>query len=249
MSRYQSLAGSYDRFTEDVGYPAWADYFERLFSKHNTPVESLLDLGCGTGTLSCIFAERGYEVIGVDASPDMLAQAQAKAASCTKIPPMFLCQEMEELDLYGTVDAAVSSLDSISYLDGVPALDATLARLKFFVRPDGLFIFDVVTAAKFRAIDGNCYLREDEETLCVWSAGYDEESKYCAMSMDLFRKAGALWSREHEEHEEYAFSHEEICKALERNRFSLEAVYGELSEDAPDECAHRIFYVARRKSK
>lgn len=247
MSQYESLAESYDRFTEDVGYPAWADYFETLFAKHDTKVESILDLGCGTGTLSCLFSDRGYEVIGVDASADMLAQAQAKVASCTGVPPMFLCQAMEELDLYGTVDAAVSSLDSISYLDGFDALDATLARLKFFVRPGGLFLFDVVTEEKFRAIDGNCYLREDEETLCVWSAGYDEESKYCLMSMDLFRACGTLWEREHEEHEEYAFSYEEITEALTKNGFALEATYGELSETAPEESAHRIFYVARRK--
>ena len=247
MSQYQSLAESYDAFTEDVGYPEWADYFEQLFSKHETEVESILDLGCGTGTLSYLLSDRGYEVIGVDASADMLAQAQMKAESCSKIPPLFLCQEMEELDLYGTVDAAVSSLDSISYLDGYDALFNTLARLKFFVRLGGLFIFDVNTEEKFRALDGNCYLREDEETLCVWSAGYDEESKYCAMSMDLFRAVGSLWSREHEEHEEYAFSYDEITEALEQNGFTLEATYGELSEDAPEDGAHRIFYVARRK--
>ncbi|MBQ3055267.1 MAG: class I SAM-dependent methyltransferase [Oscillospiraceae bacterium] len=247
MSQYQSLAGSYDHFTEDVGYPAWADYFEHIFSKHNTTVESVLDLGCGTGTLSLLFSERGYEVIGVDASPEMLAQAQVKASSCTKIPPLFLCQEMEELDLYGTVDAAVSSLDSISYLDGYDALFNTLARLKFFVRPGGLFVFDVNTEAKFRTIDGNCYLREDEDTVCVWSAAYDEESKYCVMSMDLFRAAGALWAREHEEHEEYAFSRAEITEALEQNGFTLEAAYGELSMDAACDTDARIFYVARRK--
>lgn len=246
MSQYQSLAGSYDHFTEDVGYPQWADYFEKIFEKHNTNVESLLDLGCGTGTLSLLFSERGYEVIGVDASPEMLAQAQAKAVSCTKIPPLFLCQEMEELDLYGTVDVAVSSLDSISYLDGYDALFNTLARLKFFVRPGGLFVFDVNTEAKFRAIDGNCYLREDEDTVCVWRAAYDEESKYCLMSMDLFQKVGALWSRECEEHEEYAFSRDEIISALSQNGFTLEAAYGELAMQAAGDADSRIFYVARR---
>ena len=148
MSRYESLALCYDEFTEDVSYPRWADFFEKLFTVHNTEVKSILDLACGTGTLSFIFAERGYEVIGVDASPDMLSCATSEPCPDGAIPPLFLCQEMEELDLYGTVDAAVSSLDSINYLDGPEALDATLSRRKFFINPHGLFLFDVNTEYK-----------------------------------------------------------------------------------------------------
>ncbi len=246
MSRYESLALCYDQFTEDVSYPRWADFFEKLFTTHKTEVKSILDLACGTGTLSFIFAERGYEVIGVDASPDMLSQAAAKPCHDGAIPPLFLCQEMEELDLYGTVDAAVSSLDSINYLDGFDALDATLSRLKFFINPGGLFLFDVNTEYKFKTIDGECFMRDGDEDVCIWRAAYDEEEKRCLMMVDVFKAEGELWSRSFEEHEEYAFSKEEIRKALEKNGFSLEATYDELSEnDATDE-SFRIFYVARR---
>ena len=246
MSRYESLALCYDEFTEDVSYPRWADFFEKLFAVHDTEVKSILDLACGTGTLSYIFAERGYEVIGVDASPDMLSCAAAKPCPKDAIPPLFLCQEMEELDLYGTVDAAVSSLDSINYLDGPEALDAALSRLKFFIRPKGLFLFDVNTEYKFRTIDGECFMRDGDEDVCIWRAAYDEEEKRCLMMVDVFKAEGELWSRSFEEHEEYAFSESEICDALERNGFSLEARYGELSEDAPNDESLRIFYVARR---
>lgn len=246
MSRYESLALCYDEFTEDVSYPRWADFFEKLFTVHNTEVKSILDLACGTGTLSFIFAERGYEVIGVDASPDMLSCATSKPCPDGAIPPLFLCQEMEELDLYGTVDAAVSSLDSINYLDGPEALDATLSRLKFFINPHGLFLFDVNTEYKFRTIDGECFMRDGDEDVCIWRAAYDEEEKRCLMMVDVFKAEGDLWSRSFEEHEEYAFSEEEIKEALERNGFSLEACYGELSEDKPNDKSLRIFYVARR---
>ena len=246
MSQYQDLAGCYDAFTDDVCYPRWADYFETVFSKHETDVESILDLGCGTGSLSVLLSNRGYEVIGVDASPEMLAQAQTKASTCEKIPPLFLCQEMEELDLYGTVDAAVSSLDSISYLDGPEALDLALARLKFFVRPGGLFVFDVNTETKFHTIDGENFLREDDDNVCIWSAAYDEESKYCWMGMNLFRRDGAVWTRSREEHEEYAFSETEISTALKQNGFVLEAAYDELSVLPATGDSMRIFYVARR---
>lgn len=248
MSQYEGLANCYDEFTEDVSYPRWADYFEKLFRTHGTKVESVLDLACGTGTLSYILAERGYEVIGVDASPDMLSQATAKECPDGAIPPLFLCQEMEELDLYGTVDAALSSLDSISYLDGYDALDATLSRLRFFVRPDGLFIFDVNTEHKFRTIDGECFMRDGDDDVCIWRAAYDEEEKRCLMMVDVFRAEGELWSRSFEEHEEYAFSPEEIKKALEKNGFSLEASYDELSDAPPHDGSMRVFYVARRRN-
>lgn len=249
MSQYQGLAGCYDAFTDDVCYPKWADYFETVFRKHETQVESVLDLGCGTGSLSVLLSDRGYEVIGVDASPEMLAQAQAKAGACEKIPPLFLCQEMEELDLYGTVDAAVSSLDSISYLDGPEALDETIARLKFFVRPGGLFVFDVNTETKFQTINGENFLREDDDNVCIWSAAYDEESKYCWMGMNLFRRDGEIWTRSREEHEEYAFSMDEITAALEENGFTLEAAYDELSVLPARDDSMRIFYVARRNQE
>lgn len=246
MSSYVDLAACYDSFTEDVSYPVWADFFEKLFSVHNTKVKSILDLACGTGTLSFILAERGYEVIGVDASPDMLSQASTKTCSDSAIPPLFLCQEMQELDLYGTVDAAVSILDSINYLEDFDALDETLARLKFFVRPGGLFIFDTNTEHKFRTIDGQCFMREDEDDICIWRAAYDEDEKRCLMMVDVFRAEGELWARSFEEHEEYAFSKDEITKALERNNFTLEAVYDELSESPARDESMRIFYVARR---
>lgn len=247
MSRYEGLAACYDEFTEDVSYPLWADFFEKLFHSHETEVKSVLDLACGTGTLSFLLAERGYEVIGVDASPDMLSQASAKTAPEGAIPPLFLCQEMEELDLYGTVDAALSSLDSISYLDGFGALDKTLSRLRFFVRPGGLFIFDVNTEAKFRAIDGQCFMRDGEDDVCIWRAAYDAHNRRCLMMVDVFAAEGVLWSRSFEEHEEYAFSPNEIKTALEKNGFSLEASYDELREAPPHEESMRVFYVARRR--
>ena len=102
---YGPLAGCYDAMTEDVNYPAWADFLEKLFARQPRPVHTVLDLACGTGTMSWLLAQRGYEVIGVDISPDMLAVAAEKDLDGVEEPPIFLCQAMEELDLYGTVDA------------------------------------------------------------------------------------------------------------------------------------------------
>ena len=116
MSSYEFLAGCYDRFTYDVDYAAWADYIEQHFRKRGLPGKTVLDLACGTGSLTRELALRGYEMIGVDLSAEMLAEAAEKNRNVGEISPMFLCQPMEKLDLYGTIDACVCCLDSVNYV-------------------------------------------------------------------------------------------------------------------------------------
>ena len=145
MSAYEALAGVYDALTEDVDYERRGDYLEKLLKRSCIPVRTVLDLACGTGELTAILTERGYEMIGVDASPDMLSQARQKAEDLTGEPPVFLNQSMPELDLYGTVDAAVCCLDSLNYLTSPRDVQKTLERLHLFISPGGLLVFDVNT--------------------------------------------------------------------------------------------------------
>ena len=151
MTAYGPLAAVYDRLTGDVGYERRADYIQRLFGKSRIPVHTVLDLACGTGTMTAILTERGYELIAVDASPDMLAQAREKAAEVPGEPPVFLNQDMPKLDLYGTVDAAICCLDSLNYLTSPKDVQRTFQRLHLFIAPGGLLVFDVSSAAKLRA--------------------------------------------------------------------------------------------------
>ena len=249
MDSYITLAECYDDFTEDVKYIKWADYLTGLFEKFGDggEMKEILDLACGTGSLSFILAERGYEVIGTDASEEMLAVAQSKITDTKGIPPMFLCQRMEELDLYGTVDAAVCCLDSLNYLTEKEALETAFSRLKFFVRPGGLFIFDVNTHDKFSFLDGQSFVRENDDYFCAWTAEYDEEEKLCSFYYDIFRETeDGLWERSFEEHTERAHSRAEIASALKASSFELVAEFGELSENPPEDGEQRIFYVARR---
>ena len=116
MSCYEALASSYDALTEDVGYEKRADFLEKLFRRSRIPVKVVLDLACGTGTMTWLLTGRGYELIGVDGSEEMLAAAMGKSGSVQGVPPIFLHQSMPRLDLYGTVDAAVCCLDSLNYL-------------------------------------------------------------------------------------------------------------------------------------
>ena len=150
MESYEALAASYDELTEDVAYEKRADFVEKLFLRAKRPVKSLLDLACGTGTMSALFARRGYAVTGVDYSPEMLAQAQQKLAAFDP-PPLLLCQSMPQLSLLEPVDAAICCLDSLNYLtrarDDVVCLWRTRYRKHvrmldyevdlFRLRPDG----------------------------------------------------------------------------------------------------------------
>ena len=147
MNSYDFLAGCYDELTYDVDYSAWADYVEKQF-RRPLPGKTVLDLACGTGSLTRELAERGYEMIGVDQSPEMLAAAVEKNENVGGIPPMFLCQSMEKLDLYGTIDACVCCLDSVNYVTSPQKLQKAFQRVHLFLMPGGLFLFDVNTPEK-----------------------------------------------------------------------------------------------------
>ena len=172
MSCYDQLAACYDELTGDVAYEQRADYLEKLFRRASVPVHTVLDLACGTGTMTWLLTGRGYEMIGVDGSEEMLAVAMEKYGKVGGEPPIFLHQSMPRLDLYGTVDAAICCLDSLNYLTRPADVQRTLQRLHLFIAPGGLLIFDVNTPEKFQAMDGQVFLDETEDTYCVWRTEY-----------------------------------------------------------------------------
>ena len=164
MSSYEGLAASYDALTTDVGYEKRADFLEKLFRRSRIPVHTVLDLACGTGTMTWLLTDRGYELIGVDGSEEMLAAAMEKSGQVEGIPPIFLHQSMPQLDLYGTVDAAICCLDSLNYLTRPADVQRTFRRLHLFIAPGGLLVFDINTVAKLAALDGQVFLDETEDT-------------------------------------------------------------------------------------
>lgn len=215
MSRYFSLAPYYDRLTRDVDHAAFADFYYRLFKTARIPVQLVLDLGCGTGAVTELLAKRGYEMIGVDASGEMLAAAVDKCAALPeKQRPLFLQQYMQELDLYGTVDAAVCALDGLNYVPP-DELGEVLHRLHLFVAPGGLLIFDVNTPRKLRGLDGGLFIDDaDEDVYCVMRTSYDAQEDACVYGLDLFCRSGDAWRRESEEHVEYVHTMQALRKAL-----------------------------------
>ena len=240
MSCYGPLAQWYDRLTGDVPYEAFADLYEAEFARRGGEFKLLLDLCCGTGTLTCLMARRGYELIGADASVDMLMQARENAAGLEPAP-LFLCQEAAELDLYGTVDAAFCSLDGMNYLPpgDLPEL---LRRLRLFIRPGGLFLFDIRLPRWLRSLDGQTFVDETEDMLCLWRADFDEDAACLVYGMDIFSRQGRLWRRDREEHVEYAHEPESLLSLLEQAGF-CELRY---LPDGPQSGDGRLFISALR---
>ena len=234
MSSYEGLAASYDALTTDVGYEKRADFLEKLFRRSRIPVHTVLDLACGTGTMTWLLTDRGYELIGVDGSEEMLAAAMEKSGQVEGISPIFLHQSMPRLHLGMEVDAAISTLDALNYLTRTADLRETLRRVYRWLRPGGLFLFDVNTPYKLRRMDGQVYLDETEDSYCVWRTFYAPGRKICTYQVDLFRlNANGSWDRAFEEHRERAWGREELETYLTEAGFGAVTVTGDLTSRPP----------------
>jgi len=241
MSCYGSLASWYDELTGDVPYERFVELYEAEFKADGGNFELLLDLCCGTGTISCMLAQCGYDIIGVDASEEMLIQAREKAEEIG-LSPLFLQQNAEELDLYGTVDAAICSLDGINYIPQSDLPDV-FRRLGLFVRSGGLFIFDIRPDEWFRALDGQIFVDETEDVLCLWRADFYEDQNAIVYGMDIFSREGDVWLRDGEEHIEYAHTERALEELLNNAGFEILRI----RRDYLGEGSGRVFITAKRK--
>ena len=248
MSSYGFLAGCYDQFTTDVDYAAWGDYIQRHFQKNAFTGSIILDLACGTGSLTWELARRGYEMIGADQSPEMLAEAAEKNRGAAPIEPIFLCQSMEKLDLYGTIDACVCCLDSVNYVTDPKKLARAFQRVHLFLMPGGLFLFDVNTLEKLAGLDGQVFLDGTEDAYCVWRAEFSRRSRVCSYFMDLFQldPSTGQWDRGEELHRERAYTVEELTSLLEGAGFVDVRTWGERKLRPPRPGEQRIFFTARK---
>ena len=248
MSSYNGLAGSYDAMMTDASYLKRVNWLERLFRKSAIPVRSVLDLACGTGTVSCLLAERGYQVIATDGSEEMLTQAMLKAAMLEECAPVFLHQTMPKLRLLEPVDAAVSTIDSLNYLTRERDIRETFKRVYQWLKPGGQFIFDVNTPYKLRRMDQQMYMDETEDSFCVWRTFFSERTQVCTYQVDLFqeREDGA-WERTFEEHREKAWSMDQLRLFLEEAGFEGITVTGDLSSKPPKAEEDRWLIRAEKK--
>ena len=195
--------------------------------------------------MTALLAEICLRTVGVDMSEDMLTQAQQKVQDMAQ-PPVFVCQQLQELRLPRGVDLAVCALDSLDYITAPKDCAQAIRRIYRVLNPGGCFIFDVNTPEKLRAMDGQVFLDEDEDVYCVWRGEFDEATNICAYGMDLFQRQGDVWVRSFEEHEEYAYSAEQLTAYLRAAGFTSIRVYADRSFQPPREGEQRIYIKARK---
>jgi ubiquinone/menaquinone biosynthesis C-methylase UbiE len=246
LTPYELFARYYDGLLCDIDYEKRAEYFSQLFMRHGVRPQIVLDLACGTGSLSIALANAGYDVIGIDRSPEMLSAAVQKAGSTNK-NILLLCQDMCELDLYGTVDAAICHLDGINHLTSPQAVCKTFEKVSLFLNDGGLFVFDLNSPYKIAYELGNhTFVYDYDDIYCVWQNSYSPSSHLCSFDLTFFERSGEAYRRYDEHFAERAYTTRQIKSWLAKAGLTLCAEYDDFSFDAPYAESKRIIYVAAK---
>ena len=246
MSAYGCFADVYDRLTSNINYEELALYYDRIIRNHNGKKGILLDLACGTGSLTFELAKKGVNVFGADASEDMLCQAQSKACE-EELDVMFLCQKMQNLELLGTIDTCACTLDSINHLTSKKAVQQTFNGVSRFMNKSGYFLFDVNTVYKHQTVlADNSFVYDTPEVFCVWQNTL-LKNNIVQIDLDFFEKnKDNLYVRSSESFCERAYTHKEIVEMLEKAGFRLAEFYGDMTFDKPKADEQRVIYVAQK---
>ena len=248
MSAYSCFARYYDALTANVGYARRAAFFDSLVKKFGGKTDGiLLDLACGTGSLSEELARLGYDVIGTDISCEMLNIAMDKKAE-SGLAVQYLCQDMRRLDMFGTVDVTVCALDSLNHLHSFDDVKRVFGRVSLFTPRDGLFLFDVNTIHKHRDILGcNNFVYETDEVYCVWENTYTEEKHRVGILLNFFENTEKNnYVRSSEEFSELAYPLEDIAAALTECGFEICGIFDEDTENEGSEASERVTFAAKK---
>ena len=243
MSGYQAFSEFYDQLMTDVDYPRRAEYLVLLFERHGNRPQTVLDIACGSGSLCKEFLHLGIDPIGVDGSADMLAKAGEKLSGQV----LLLQQDMRELDLYGMVDGAVCTMDSVNHLCKTIDVQRFFERLRLFVQPGGLFIFDVNSVYKHRHVLANqVFVAEESDVLCVWRNRLISRTNEVEMLLDFFaEEEDGSYSRFCDTVRERAYSRQTLCQLLQKTGWDCLAVYADMTTDDPLPDCQRLVFVAR----
>lgn len=250
MEAYTGFAQVYDTFMDNVPYEEWADYYKEILREHGIMDGIVLDLGCGTGSMTELLAEQGYDMIGVDNSEEMLDLAMEKrAASGQDI--LYLLQDMRKFELYGTVRAVISACDSVNYLTEPGDLVKVFSLVNNYLDPGGIFIFDLNTVYKYQEILGEQTIAEDrEECSFIWDNFYDEEEMINEYDLTVFvQEEGDLFRRYCETHYQRAYSLETVRALIEKAGMEVLAIYDAFTYNKPKPDSERVYFVAREHGK
>ncbi len=247
---YSALAPVYDKLNSDIDYGRWADFIEECFSRYlKEKPELVLDLGCGTGSMTLELADRGYDMTGLDISPDMLTQAYSRVANEGKFGILFLEGDMCDFELYGTVGAVVCCLDGINHLQSEDDVLRCFKTVHNYTDPDGLFIFDVNTPHKFKNVYAdNDYVLEDKGAVCVWQNRLSEDAMQCDFHLSVFERCrDGRYKRTNGVQTEYCYTEETLKKLLCEAGFEVLGFFGGVNFEELQSDTQRWHIAARVK--
>lgn len=250
MEAYGKFAQVYDLFMDNIDYDSWTDYVEKHLQDQGIRDGLVLELGCGTGTVTGLLAQKGYDMIGVDNSEEMLAEAMKKKME-TGQDILYLLQDMQEFELYGTVRAVVSVCDSLNYITDREELLQVFRLVNNYLDPGGVFLFDMNTVHKYRDILGETTIAENrDEGSFIWENSYDPENGLNIYQLAVFLpREDGLYEKCEELHCQKAYEQEEIEELLAEAGMELLAVYDAYTMEPVREDSERLFFVVREKGK
>ena len=250
MEAYSGFAEVYDLFMDNVPYREWSRYLTGLLREYGAEDGLVLDRGGGTGTMTELLAEAGYDMIGVDCSEEMLEMAMEKRVKSGH-DILYLCQDMREFELYGTVRAVVSVCDSMNYILEPEELEQVFRLVNNYLDPGGVFLFDLNTEYKYRQMGESTIAENREDGSFIWDNYYDEEERINEYDLAIFVREGEhdLYRKYEETHYQRAYRLEEIREIGERAGMRFVRFYDAFTREEPKETSERVYAVFREQGK
>ena len=249
MEAYTGFAEVYDVFQDNVPYEEWCSYVTGLLKEYQVMDGLVLDLGCGTGSLTGLMARSGYDKIGIDNSGEMLQIAMNKRHA-SGLDILYLLQDMRGFELYGTVKAVISICDSMNYIMEYQELVEVFRLVNNYLDPKGVFIFDLNTEYKYRELlADNTFAEDREESSFIWNNFYDEEDKVNEYDLTLFVKEGELYRKFEETHYQRAYGLDQIQQAIRDGGMEFVAAYDACTRNPVQQDSERIYVIARENGK
>ncbi len=250
MEIYTSFSMVYDQLMDNVPYEDWCAYLTGLLRDYGCREGLVLELGCGTGALTRLLAQAGYDMIGLDSSPDMLSIARERQAEeGTEI--LYLQQDMREFELYGTVAAVVSLCDSMNYITEYKELVQVFRLVNNYLDPGGYFIFDLNTPYKYRELlADNTFAENREDCSFIWENTYDDETELNEYALTLFvREEDGRYERFEEFHYQKAYPIESVKKAAAEAGMEFITVNDAFTREEPSDISERVYVILKERGK
>ncbi|MBE5945538.1 MAG: class I SAM-dependent methyltransferase [Lachnospiraceae bacterium] len=252
---YSDFASVYDQLMDNIPYDEWFNYIHGLLIEYGIKDGIVAELGCGTGTITEMLSNVGYDMIGIDNSDSMLDIANAKKADSNS-STLYLCQDMREFELYGTVAATVSLCDSINYITEPDELLQVFKLVNNYLDPKGIFIFDFHPRYYYKEIVADATIAEDRDDISfIWDNYYDDEENINELALSLFLKENLeddscnLYRKHEEFHFQRGYTLDEIKNLIKASGLELLEAYDAFTHTPATEECERIYIIAREQGK